>query len=405
MENRNFSQGLVAEMNLCRSNPGKYSEKLEGILKFYHGKLLEMPGEVTIRTQEGRENVVSCIRALKGLAAVPVLLYSETLTQAAELHASDTGPKGITGHTGSNNSSMSSRIERFGEWNGQIGENIDYGNSTPERIVFALLIDDGVPSRGHRENILNPRFLYAGSALAPHTVYRFTCVTDFAQSISGTTSIPPILSQVSHQIPIKTTSNPVSPQSFGAFNDSIFRELNSCRLSPSKYSEKLQATLQYYQGNILAIPGKIRLQTQEGPRNVQSCINALKSTNPVPALQISVALSLSAKELVDTTGARGLMGDQGEDFSDRISRYGDWSGRISEIMEYGGESPEDIIMNLLIDDGSRDKADRLSLLSNKFNFVGICAGAHASMRHMCVIDLAERISDRLGQSEERKKRG
>lgn len=38
----------------------------------------------------------------------------------------------MTGHTGTDGSSMGDRIERYGEWNITIGENISYGQTTGE---------------------------------------------------------------------------------------------------------------------------------------------------------------------------------------------------------------------------------------------------------------------------------
>jgi len=52
---------------------------------------------------------------------------------------------------------MSDRIERYGEWQGTIGENIDYGGAKEaKQVLLHLMVDDGVSSRGHRKNIFNP---------------------------------------------------------------------------------------------------------------------------------------------------------------------------------------------------------------------------------------------------------
>ena len=46
--------------------------------------------------------------------------------------------------------------------------------------MLTLIIDDGVRSRGHRKNIFNPKFNYAGAALSPHARCRTVRSIDFA---------------------------------------------------------------------------------------------------------------------------------------------------------------------------------------------------------------------------------
>jgi len=58
-------------------------------------------------------------------------------------------------HTGSDQSSMSQRMERYGEWNKAIAENISFSEKTGKDIVLQFIIDDGNSSRGQRKNIFN----------------------------------------------------------------------------------------------------------------------------------------------------------------------------------------------------------------------------------------------------------
>jgi len=75
---------------------------------------------------------------------------------------------------------MKSRIELFGTWKSTIGENIAYGTTGGMDIVLQLIIDDGVPGRGHRTNIFKPEFKVLGSWTSGHKTYSTETVIDYA---------------------------------------------------------------------------------------------------------------------------------------------------------------------------------------------------------------------------------
>jgi uncharacterized protein YkwD len=133
-----------------------------------------------MRTREGVAALDECIRELENARPLPRLSPNRGLSLAARDHVQDQGPIGNIGHSGSDGSSPTSRIERYGQWELTAGENISYGYADARKIVAALLIDDGVPSRGHRKNLLNGSFRVVGIGMGPHRVYRDMCVMDFA---------------------------------------------------------------------------------------------------------------------------------------------------------------------------------------------------------------------------------
>lgn len=105
--------------------------------------------------------------------------------EPAKFHCNDTGPKGTTGHNSSDGTSMGGRLGRFGQFSGHCGENISYGQATPLAVIIQLIVDDGVPSRGHRTNLFNPNFKVCGTFSGPHKAYGHMSTQNFATGYTG----------------------------------------------------------------------------------------------------------------------------------------------------------------------------------------------------------------------------
>ena len=60
------------------------------------------------------------------------------------------------------------------------GENIFNGTKHPIEAVLSQIIDDGVPSRGHRKNILAPSHRTIGVGSEPHPVLGEIVVCKYA---------------------------------------------------------------------------------------------------------------------------------------------------------------------------------------------------------------------------------
>ncbi len=177
-----LEKDVVLELNKVRTNPKLYAEKyLEPMRKLYNGKFLHYPDEIRLLTKEGISALEECIKFLKNHKKVQPLNSYYGLFKAAQYHQKDQSKSGSTGHTSGDGKKLPERIEMFGHWSGQIAENIDYGSSDARKIIVSLLIDDGVPSRGHRKNMMNSFYTAVGVACGPHEKYKGVCVIDFAQ--------------------------------------------------------------------------------------------------------------------------------------------------------------------------------------------------------------------------------
>ena len=93
------------------------------------------------------------------------------MSKAAWDHSKYQISKNFMGHNGpKGKESPGKRINQYGKWNLTCGENIigSMANNVAASAVhyiIGLMIDDGVPSRGHRSNIFSADFHYMGVGL------------------------------------------------------------------------------------------------------------------------------------------------------------------------------------------------------------------------------------------------
>lgn len=182
-------QEVLREINLARTQPQKYAAFLEAVRPLYVKDSQQAPGWQTTHTQGGRTTILShegrravdeALAFLRAAKPLPALTLSRGMSLGARDHVATQGPTGRTGHKGPDGSAPAERINRYGQWQERMSENISYGIDNARDMIVGLLIDDGIPERGHRKNIFDTRARVLGVSCGAHATTQIMCVTTFA---------------------------------------------------------------------------------------------------------------------------------------------------------------------------------------------------------------------------------
>jgi uncharacterized protein YkwD len=177
-------RAVLAELNRARENPSEYAKHLEAREQFYSGNILKVQSQTPIETKEGVAALREAISALRATDSLPELTFSRGLALAARDHVRDQGPRGAVGHEGSDLSTPVIRANRHSSRSANVAEVISYGPSQPADVITDLLIDDGVPDRGHRTILLERSFRFAGVSCGPHAKFHTMCVIELSPNYS-----------------------------------------------------------------------------------------------------------------------------------------------------------------------------------------------------------------------------
>ena len=168
----------------------------------------------------------------------------------------------------------------------------------------------------------------------------------------------------------------------------VIIEMNKVRQNPQSYIPILQKYRKRFQGNKVKIGKRKYMLTKEGVAVVDETIAFLSKQHPVGPLRPSRGMSLGARDHVNDQGSTGEYGHYDSEKSDpftRVKRYGTWRQIAAENIAYGYTTPQDIVMQLIIDDGIPDRSHRITMFNPEYNITGVAFGNHSAYKVMCVI--------------------
>ncbi len=178
-----LAREVFTETNKLRAEPKAYQKILENVVYRMSGKVYHpLDSKVGIETNEGASAVHEAVDVLRKQKSLRKLKWSAELADLARAHVADTGTRGIVSHESSTGSTFSERVESVigRDKFSAVAENLSYGYSNGRDVVSQLFIDDGVPGRGHRDNLLNMELSHTGVACGYHSGYGHMCVAIYA---------------------------------------------------------------------------------------------------------------------------------------------------------------------------------------------------------------------------------
>ena len=168
----------------------------------------------------------------------------------------------------------------------------------------------------------------------------------------------------------------------------VIAESNRIRTNPKAYIPILEEYLKNFDGNLLTLPGKNEiLETEEGPRAYKEAIEFLKNQKPINIIEYDEEASKVAQDY--SKFLSNSKEDQVEDESQieqRVEKYLEYDYSISENIDFGGSTGIEVIVNLLVDDGVKNRTHRDNLFSDKYEYYGVGVFEHPEYDYCTVID-------------------
>ena len=177
----NEEKNIVMYMNLIRIDGEKfYYTFLEDYINNYNAKVRRYRNYNELRIARNNSYYTSLLKHLHGVKNLQMFYPDNKLTSLSRSHAQDLNRNNLDTHESSNGDKFSKRLSKYFP-NKAMSENIDFGYSNSLDIVCHLLLDCGVPSLGHRFNLLDQKHKLntVGVSIQPHPSYTWCAVIDF----------------------------------------------------------------------------------------------------------------------------------------------------------------------------------------------------------------------------------
>ena len=139
---------------------------------------------------------------------------------------------------------------------------------------------------------------------------------------------------------------------------------------------KFERDIDYVRGE-----GRSTLRTNEGVAAVNDAIAFLKKQQPVKPLRWNNLMAQASKFHTEDIGPKGLIthtSSVGEsDTKTRLKQFGKIVSCYGESLSFNCITAKEVMLQLLVDDGSKSRGQRLSIFKADFNVMSSYSGQHS----------------------------
>jgi uncharacterized protein YkwD len=172
--------------------------------------------------------------------------------------------------------------------------------------------------------------------------------------------------------------------------------MNLIRHDPSKYADLyVKPLIQYFDGKLLKLPGRVPLRTTEGAGAVKELARVLSRAKPAPLLKPSRGMSMGSKDHAQYMKKRGTASHDGQGgMGARLNKHGKWLGSIGENLAWNISNAHDTILALMIDDGIKNRGHRINIMRENYTKVGLAKDDHPRFSNSWVINYANDFEEK-----------
>ena len=157
----------------------------------------------------------------------------------------------------------------------------------------------------------------------------------------------------------------------------IINEINSARTNPKQYALKVRKLKSWFRGKILKLKdSNIGIITTEGAAAYEEVANFLERLKNEEELKVSKGLMQIAKVFFERAKDKDPTEVGNINMEEIINEQGTFEGSFCRAIDFGGNTAELAVVNLLVSDGDSSRGQRESVLSGDVHYIGCATGYH-----------------------------